>query len=187
VHRSENTFPYKGANVLLGWRESEKRLLLCPDEDLGERAWMSYSVVAVENMPDALRQVVGGFDPRQATLVEAPDLSLVAGVSAQSRLGHATITEFARNRVTLYVEAPSTSILVLAEAWFPGWSAQIDGRDAEVFPVNVWMRGVVVPAGARQVVFVYRSTFLPLGGAVTLAGLFAWGYYYRRARGGWSQ
>ncbi len=187
VHRSENTFPYKGANVLLGWRESEKQLLLCPDEDLGERAWMSYSVVAVENMPEALRQVIDGFDPRQATLVEAPDLSLVAGVSAQSRLGHATITEFTRNRVVLSVEAPSTSILVLAEAWFPGWSAQIDGRDAEVFPVNVWMRGVVVPAGARQVVFVYRSTFLPLGGALTLAGLFAWAYCYRRARGGWPQ
>jgi hypothetical protein len=47
--------------------------------------------------------------------------------------------------------------LVLNEGYAPGWTANSDGQALAVFATNVVMRGVVVPAGATHVQFVYHS------------------------------
>jgi uncharacterized membrane protein YfhO len=81
-------------------------------------------------------------------------------------LAHASeaqVTRFEPERIAVRTRAPAPGILVLAEAWYPGWSATIAGTRAEVFPVNGWMRGVVVPAGAHDVIFTYHSRFLAVG------------------------
>ncbi len=80
----------------------------------------------------------------------------------------AVVSGFAPERVVVRATADAPGILVLAEAWYPGWGAQIGGRPAEIFPVNGWMRGVVVPAGESEVVFTYHSRLLGPGLAVSL-------------------
>jgi hypothetical protein len=47
--------------------------------------------------------------------------------------------------------------LVVNEIWDAGWTAYVDGQQVPVRPTNVAMRGVLVPAGASQVVMVYHS------------------------------
>ena len=60
--------------------------------------------------------------------------------------------------------ATSKSLLVLAEPWYPGWTAKVnDTVSAEVLPVNGWMRGIVVPAGDGRVVLEYQPTGWRLG------------------------
>jgi hypothetical protein len=53
--------------------------------------------------------------------------------------------------------SPRERFLVVNEMWDAGWQAFADGQQLSVKPVNVAMRGVVVPAGAAQVVMVYHS------------------------------
>jgi uncharacterized membrane protein YfhO len=65
--------------------------------------------------------------------------------------------------------ADAPAILVLAEPWYPGWRATIGGRPAEVFPVNGWMRGLVVPAGQSDVEFTFHSRLLAAGLGISLA------------------
>ena len=74
-------------------------------------------------------------------------------------------------RIVLDVDSPSPALLVVAEAWFPGWGANINGQPAECFPANAWMRAVLVPAGRSQVVLAYRSNYFALGATVSLATL----------------
>jgi uncharacterized membrane protein YfhO len=74
----------------------------------------------------------------------------------------------------LETEASSPSLLVLAEAWYPGWSATVDGAPAAVVPANAWMRGVPLPAGRHRVELRFRSPWqLPgaLLALLTAAGL----------------
>ena len=47
--------------------------------------------------------------------------------------------------------------LVVNEMWDAGWKAYADGQEVPLKPTNVAMRGVLVPAGASQVVLVYHS------------------------------
>lgn len=173
-------FPYRGANILLGWDASAQQLLLCPPALLGSRVWLTGSTTAVENEAAALEALVAGFDPRTGALVEPDAQPLVAGCTRGSVGGTAHITAFARNRIAMSVVADSPAVLVVAEAWYPGWRARIDGRDSEVFPVNLWMRGVVVPEGTHEVVLVYRPTYFLGGAAISFLAFVGWLIVWRR-------
>jgi uncharacterized membrane protein YfhO len=81
------------------------------------------------------------------------------------------------NRVEVKTKAGGPSILVLAENHYPGWRAYLDGRAVGVLRVNYNQRGVHVPAGEHEVIFVYRPKSVIVGAAVSLLtalGLLAW-------------
>jgi uncharacterized membrane protein YfhO len=80
------------------------------------------------------------------------------------------------------MDAPRDALVVLAEAWYPGWRARADGRDVPCLPVNAWMRAAAVPAGTREVVFYYRSRLLWPGAALSVLGLLAAAWARRAAR-----
>jgi hypothetical protein len=89
---------------------------------------------------------------------------------------------FDGDRVHVQVEpAPADRFLVLNEMFHPGWRATIDGAPATIYPTNLVMRGILVPAGATSielsfVPFVYSPVgyaIMALG--VLLIGLLAWG------------
>ena len=76
-------------------------------------------------------------------------------------------------------------LLVLNDAWMPGWEATVDGHRVPIRRANYLVRGVLLPAGAHRVVFRYpvpASLWLGLGLSVaTLAGLLgAWIRRWRR-------
>jgi hypothetical protein len=83
--------------------------------------------------------------------------------------GTASISSFGPERVVVRTDSDGPGLLVLAEAWYPGWTATVGGTASEVFPVNGWMRGVVVPAGRAEVVFAFHSRLLTAGLALSLA------------------
>jgi len=67
----------------------------------------------------------------------------------------------------------SPALLVLADTFYGGWRATVDGRPARIHPVDLLFRGVVVPPGAHAVRFEYRSLSLRLGLALSAAGVTA--------------
>jgi hypothetical protein len=85
--------------------------------------------------------------------------------------GDCAITSFAPEDVRLHATAGRAAILVLGEAWYPGWRATVNGHPSPVFPVDGWKRGVVVPAGASDVAFRFWPTSLGLGAAISLLSL----------------
>jgi hypothetical protein len=86
----------------------------------------------------------------------------------------ATITEYRPNRVTI---APGGSgYLVLSDVWYPGWVCRVDGREVPVYRANHAFRAVVVPPGAREVVFTFEPRSYRIGwwvscGALALLGI----------------
>ena len=83
----------------------------------------------------------------------------------------ATITRFEPERISVAVESTTPGLLVLAEPWFPGWSARANGRPAPRLPANAWTRAVSVPADGSEVILTFRSTYLTRGAAISLAAL----------------
>jgi uncharacterized membrane protein YfhO len=78
--------------------------------------------------------------------------------------------EFGRNHIVTEYRTSAPGLLVLAEAWYPGWTARInDSARIAVIPVNGWMRAIPVPAGANRVVFEYQPTRWRLGLGVSVA------------------
>ena len=60
---------------------------------------------------------------------------------------------------------------MLADSYFPGWQATVDGEPVEIHPANHLFRGVIVPAGQHRVRFAYRPRSLMLGTAASGVGV----------------
>jgi hypothetical protein len=66
------------------------------------------------------------------------------------------VESYRPNAVRLSVDAPSAGIVVLKDAYMPGWRATLNGSSASVIRVNAMVRGVVIPrAGRYDVQFDY--------------------------------
>jgi hypothetical protein len=85
---------------------------------------------------------------------------------------NATVTNYTAERVEVQVNAGAQAgLLVLSDAYYPGWVATVNGEPTKIYRANIMFRGVPVPKGESTVVFEYRPWWMPV---VPLAGLGAW-------------
>jgi hypothetical protein len=130
------------------------------------RAYLVFDDVVSPDWQTAERWMTARGDFHQRAYVEAglPDFTPHPAPTPSS----ADITQFGPESISVRTQAPIPGILVLAEAWYPGWEARVDGKQVPVFPVNGWMRGVLAPAGAHTVVYSFRQRHMGLGLALSL-------------------
>ncbi len=91
--------------------------------------------------------------------------------------GTAALTEHSDHSWSVTTSADRPALLVLAETWYPGWQATVDGQAAPVHLANMAFKAVEVPAGEHQVQLRYRPAWLGTTGLLAalalLAGLLA--------------
>ena len=124
--------------------------------------------------------VAGGVDGKSVVEGPVPEgLSPAAGDAA---------VEADRPGATVVRATPDRpALLVLNDAFAPGWTAEVDGRPAPIVRANALVRGVWLDAGVHRVTFRYRAPGLAEGWALALAGalgLGAWGLVRRRRGAG---
>ncbi len=129
------------------------------------RAFVAANAVNVDS-DDQARAILRdpGFDPAgTALLAGASSTSPAAPGIAASR--PATITTYLPERVSLTADGPGT--LLLTDAFYPGWTATIDGAPAAIQRADIMFRGVALPAGQHQVEFRYSPTSVWVGLAIS--------------------
>jgi hypothetical protein len=133
----------------------------------------AYVVSGVRSVSDAeaLRLLVDpAFDPvREVMLPPGSGTS----PAASGLVGTAHVLWRRADALELEVDASTPGILVLVEAFSPGWRATMDGQPAEVLQANLLFRAVRVPTGRHRVAFNYRPPSVFRGAALSLAGLLA--------------
>ena len=127
-----------------------------------------------------------GFDPTRVAVTERALPGLPRATSAEPA-GAARIVDVEPDRLEVTATAEREGLLVVSDAWFPGWTATVDGRPADVERVNYVFRGVRVGPGAHRVEFAYRPLSWRIGWIVSLLavlGIAAAGLAPRRLRRG---
>ncbi len=81
------------------------------------------------------------------------------------------MVEYLPERVTVDVALDAPGVLVLADTWYPGWQATIDGKPAALLRANHLFRALLLPAGQHRVQFEYRPAPLKLGAGISLAAV----------------
>lgn len=126
--------------------------------------------------------IVQPDDARAIDLLRDPafDLShaivLAGGAPARSTdspPGTARIAVDAPDRVAIDVDVARDAWLVLADSFFPGWTATVDGNERPIERANVAFRAVAVHPGDRSVEFRYAPASVRLGFALSGLGLIA--------------
>ena len=134
---------------------------------------------SVPSAAEALNAVTSPqFTPRTVAVTEHPiaGLSQVgsgAGLGSARPAGQALVTSYAPEQVRVRVSAQQPGLLVLDDAYAPGWEATVDGRQVPVRRVDYILRGVRVPAGTHTVTFHYSPLSWRIGWLVSLVSLVA--------------
>lgn len=163
----QGAFPYDGAALVLGIDPASGRGAIRAQPD--PRAYVVHATRVVPHWRVALAAMRAGFDYHRTALVEEAIPGLPAETGAATEL--AVIRAFAAEHIEVEVATASPGLLVLAESYFPGWSATVNGEPASCLPANGWMRAVSVPAGTSRVVLSFTSSRLAQGAWVSLLAI----------------
>jgi hypothetical protein len=119
---------------------------------------------------DALDLIGGGeVALEQTVVIEGIDGSSPGDCSAdQASLGR---VEDSPNRLEVEVSSEADGWLYIADTWYPGWEARLDGIPVELFRANYLFRAVEVPAGDHRVELRYDPDSFRIGAFVTLSSL----------------
>ena len=85
--------------------------------------------------------------------------------------GEAKIEEYRNQTVTIHASLNGAGILVLADSFYPGWRAYVDGKEEKIFRANLFFRGVKLDAGEHRVEFRYEPRSFRVGLTISLATL----------------
>jgi hypothetical protein len=132
------------------------------------RAWLVNNAVVIESKEERLKVLAKGpWDPRKTVLLEEYPAE-APPVPTEASAGRAKLLSRAPGEYVLEAENAADAYLVLSEAWYPGWRAEIDGKSAEVLPANHLIQAIRLPPGKHVVRFSYRSRYLGWGLGVAL-------------------
>jgi hypothetical protein len=183
--------------VAYGWLDDRYRRLSPPDAALAvfdnpgalPRAYRAARALPEPaTVQEGLRKLVApAFDPRRFVLVDRPPPEVQARPRVRPRLpsGEVEVARFEPERVVLRTDGERSAIVVLTDAYFPGWEATLDGAPTPLLRANLDFRGVAVPPGEHEIEMRYRPASLRAGLALALAAALGCGYaMLRRGRRG---
>jgi len=126
-----------------------------------------YSVV--EGPEKAAALINEGQYPFTESVILESDPGVVFEASASAAL---EVVADEDQHLALKIKTDNPAILVVADSYYPAWSAWIDGKPTKILPANVNQRAVVVPAGAHTIEMRYMQRMFNRGIWVVVVSLF---------------
>jgi hypothetical protein len=133
------------------------------------RPWASFAPAAraASGMRQAIQATVAELRAGSATVVvEAPEAPPTAPgrILSVARGAEASAVE---------AEADGPALLVVNDAWWPGWEAEIDGAPAPILPADGLVRAIPFPPGRHRLVMRYDPPEVRHGLLLSGLGLLA--------------
>lgn len=135
------------------------------------RAWFVERVRLVESADAAVDALWNAevFDPAREVLLET------APPSMQPAPGRVTAIHREPDKLWIDYEAPDgPGLVVISEAWYPGWWARVNGELTPILRANGVLRAVAVPPGSGQIYMRYLPDGFKRGALLSLGFFFAW-------------
>lgn len=104
------------------------------------------------------------FDPLREVVLDN-NVAIQASESFEAR---ANIEQYENNSVTVQATTNRDSVLVLADSFYTGWKAFVDGNETKILRANHFFRAVVLPKGAHRVEFRYEPWSFKLGWIISI-------------------
>lgn len=117
----------------------------------------------------ALLEIISREPKFSATVVVAPDT--FRNVTAETSEIKLFDVARATNELTMRCEASGRGVVVIGDAWSPGWRAWVNGHEVPIEHANFLFRAVEVPRGEAKVTMVYAPQSFRIGAFLSLCGL----------------
>lgn len=134
------------------------------------------------------------FDPRDKVIIER-DMDTNSQLVNHSRgtelklggisdgMDSVSVIRRTNNTITLTVRSASDGILIVNDAYYPGWKAYVDNKPSEVLITNYAFKGVYLPGGEHVVEFIFDPSSFHWGlsiSVITVLILLSLGIFRRK-------
>ena len=113
-------------------------------------AWFVDHVKFVKNANEEI-DAIGRLSLRHEAVADEKFSSVLGESVEQDSTSTAVITSYDANLLTYDVKSAKGGVLVFSEIYYPGWTATIDGKPAELGRVNYVLRALKVEPGQHKV------------------------------------
>lgn len=164
------------ASVLSVYRKlaSFSTFSLYENEIVLPRAYPVLALKQVDSTDELMKELFSyRINPWREAALSGQDLRELGNSSFT--YGKVEIREAKPDRLTISTSFRERGFVVLADQFYPGWKAYIDGKPSKIYRTNAVLRGVAVPGGEHVIIFkyvplhIYASMFF--SGLVLLAML----------------
>lgn len=153
---------YETTNV----SEEDKSLYVYGNKQAVPRSYLTSKTVITDTFEQGISLIAGnGFKAGENVLLEEQ-----LNISSLSPSHQGKVEVISDNDMSVKLKVQdnlSTAILILADNYYPGWQATINGKPTKIYPANIRQRAVVVPAGDQIVEFMYRPQSFYYGASVS--------------------
>lgn len=140
-------------------------------DHLGRVRWVGCAIPVSDARAAFDLLQTSSFDFQSSVVIEDPQ---DGRDTCASGVGTAQILQQTANTLLISANADSPGWLILADTWFPGWFAKVDGVAREIYPAYGIFRAVEVHEGSSTIEIAYRPVSFSSG--LVLSAL-AWPVY----------
>ena len=115
-------------------------------------AWFIDKIQYVNNANEEI-DAIGQVDLQQTAIVDSKFKEALKGVNEgyKDSLSTVRLTSYEPNQLVYETSSPQDGIVVFSEIYYPGWTATIDGKPADIARADYILRAMNVPAGKHTI------------------------------------
>ena len=115
-------------------------------------AWFIDKIQYVNNANEEI-DAIGQVDLQQTAIVDSKFKEALKGVNEgyKDSLSTIRLTNYEPNQLVYETSSPQDGIVVFSEIYYPGWTAPIDGKPADIARADYILRAMNVPAGKHTI------------------------------------
>jgi hypothetical protein len=113
------------------------------------------------------------INPLRTALVYKQEMAEIG--QSEFSPGKVMIRQYDTDQVVVDADFAGRGFMILADQYYPGWRATVDGTRTPIYRVNGMLRGIVIPPGRHIITFEYRPVKIYTAAAfsgVVLLGCF---------------
>ena len=155
----------------------DEHLTIYENEAVLPRTFVVHEIEVIPSGQVILERLVSDdFDPQQTLILEERPPHPIARKSGLRHGGSwARVISHFPHQVVVEARASLDGFLFLADAYYPGWKAYVDGEEEKIYAADYLFRAVFLPRGEHRVEFRYDPLSFKIGLAISsLALLVLW-------------
>lgn len=147
----------------------DEHLTIYENKAVLPRAFVVHEIEVIPSGQAILERLVSDdFDPQQTLILEERPPHPIAAKSGLTHDGSwAQVISYLPNEVVVEARASPGGFLFLADAYYPGWKAYVDGEEEKVYAADYLFRAVFLPGGEHRIEFRYEPRSFEVGLAIS--------------------
>jgi uncharacterized membrane protein YfhO len=163
-----------------------KEITIMENKDVYPRAFIVHRAEDISD-PDKIfaRLKSTDFDIQKQIIIEKslPQNMLDGNGAPETDNSSSTITSYKDQEVLIDAHMESDGFLFLADQYYPGWKAFVDGKETEIYATDYTFRSIYLSKGDHKVRFLYDPMSYKIGECISLIALLAIiGLYIKKKR-----